>query len=88
MINRILVLDPVIIINLIFCIIIVALGIVGYKKVKNTVPLYIAAAFGLFGISHFATILGYASSSAALVVIRGLAYVIVIYALYKIAFSK
>ena len=83
-----LVLDPVIIVNLIFCIIIVALGIVGYKKVKSTVPLYIAAAFGLFGISHFATILGYASSLTALVIIRSLAYLVVIYALYKMAFSK
>ncbi|MGB9978958.1 hypothetical protein [Methanobacterium sp.] len=83
-----LVVDPVIIVNLIFCIVIVALGIVGYKKVKSTVPLYIAAAFGLFGISHFATILGYASSSTVLVIIRGLAYIIVIYALYKMAFSK
>jgi hypothetical protein len=83
-----LVLDPVIIVNLIFCIIIVALGIAGYEKVKSMVPLYIAAAFGLFGISHFATILGYASSSTVLVIIRSLAYIVVIYALYKMAFSK
>ncbi|MEN6552225.1 MAG: hypothetical protein ABFC34_04985 [Methanobacterium sp.] len=83
-----LVLDPVIIVNLIFCVIIVALGIVGYEKVKSTVPLYIAAAFGLFGISHFATILGYASSMTILVIIRSLAYIVVIYALYKMAFSK
>ncbi|MEL7671095.1 MULTISPECIES: hypothetical protein [Methanobacterium] len=84
----VLVLDPVIIVNLIFCIIIVALGIVGYEKVKSTVPLYIAAAFGLFGISHFATILGYASSLTVLVIIRSLAYIVIIYALYKMAFSR
>ncbi|MBI5679772.1 MAG: hypothetical protein HZC47_02615 [Methanobacterium sp.] len=80
--------DPVTIVNLIFCIIIVILGYAGYKKMDNTFPLYIGAAFGLFGISHLAVILGYASSEAGLVIIRGFAYLIVIYKLYMVAFKK
>ena len=83
-----LVMDPVVILNLIFCVVIVVLAIIGYKRTDNTVPLYIGAAFGLFGISHFATVMGYASSTTALVIIRGLAYLIVIYALYLVAFRK
>lgn len=82
-----LVLDPVIIANLIFCIIIVVLAVIGYKKTDNAIPLYIGVSFGLFGISHFATILGYASSTTALVVIRGFAYIVVIYALYLVAYK-
>lgn len=82
-----LVLDPVIIANLIFCIIIVILAVIGYKKTDNAIPLYIGVSFGLFGISHFATILGYASSTTALVVIRGFAYIVVIYALYLVAYK-
>lgn len=82
-----LVLDPVIIANLIFCIIIVVLAVIGYKKTDNAIPLYIGVSFGLFGISHFATILGYASSTTALVVIRSFAYIIVIYALYLVAYK-
>ncbi len=81
------VLDPVIIANLIFCIIIVVLAVIGYKKTDNAIPLYIGVSFGLFGISHFATILGYASSTTALVVIRGFAYIVVIYALYLVAYK-
>jgi hypothetical protein len=79
--------DPVTIINLLFCIIIVFLGYVGYKKLDNAFPLYIGVAFGLFGISHLAVILGYASSEAGLVLIRGFGYIIVIFALYLMAFK-
>lgn len=80
--------DPVTIVNFFFCIIIVFLGYMGYKKMDNAFPLYIGVAFGLFGISHLAVILGYASSEAGLVIIRGFGYLIVIAALYIIAFRQ
>lgn len=80
--------DPVTIVNLLFCIIIVVLGYIGYKKMDNTFPLFIGVAFGLFGISHLAVILGYQSSEAGLVLIRGFGYIIVIIALYMMAFKK
>ncbi len=79
-----LVMDPVIILNLIFCIIIVILAVVGYMKTDNTIPLYIGVSFGLFGISHLATILGYSSSTTLLVIIRGLAYIVIIILLVHI----
>ena len=80
--------DPVTIVNFIFCVIIVILGYTGYKKTDSAFPLYIGVAFGLFGISHLAVILGYASSEAGLVLIRGFGYLIVIYALYLMAFKS
>lgn len=82
------VMDPVMILNLIFCIIIVALAVIGYKKTDNAVPLYIGLSFGLFGFSHLAIILGYSGSTSALVIIRGFAYLIIIYALYVFAYKR
>jgi hypothetical protein len=72
-------------VNLIFCIIIVVLGYWAYTKVKDPLPLYIGMAFGLFGISHLALIFGMQSNENSLVVIRSLAYLLIIYALYRTA---
>ncbi|MBM4240965.1 MAG: hypothetical protein FJ150_04800 [Euryarchaeota archaeon] len=76
-------LDPLTTINLFFCIIIVLLGYWAYKKIDNALPLYIGLAFGLFGISHFAILIGYKTSEMGLIIIRTFAYLIVIFALYK-----
>jgi cellulose synthase/poly-beta-1,6-N-acetylglucosamine synthase-like glycosyltransferase len=76
------VLDPILSVNLVLCIIIVVLGILLYRKSHSTFPLFIAAAFGLFGISHAATLLGFiASFTIFLILIQALAYLLVIYAL-------
>ena len=78
--------DPITAVNLVLCIIIVILGYWGYKKSKNSVPLYIGIAFGLFGLSHLATLLDLKETlESVLIVIRTLAYLTVIFALYKIA---
>ena len=37
-------------VNLVLCIIILALGIWGYNKKKGDVPLYIGIAFGLYNL--------------------------------------
>ncbi|MCK9151417.1 hypothetical protein [Methanobacterium alcaliphilum] len=81
-------LDPVIIANLFFCIVIVILSFWAFKKIKNIAILYIGAAFGLFGISHLAVIIGYESSETILIIIRGLAYVLVIIALIKAVYER
>lgn len=78
--------DPIYVVNLLLCIIIVALGYWGYKKSKDMVPLYVGLAFGLFGVSHFAILLGLRETlGSILIAIRSLAYLIVIFALYKVA---
>ena len=75
--------DPIYTVNLVLCIVIFILGYWGYKKQKDTMPLYIGIAFGLFGISHLVTLFDMASSlTNVLIVIRVLAYLIVIFALY------
>lgn len=81
--------DPIYAVNLVLCIIILILGYWGYKKSKSSVPLYIGIAFGLFGVSHLSILLGLKDTlGPVLILIRLLAYLIVIYALYKVAFEK
>jgi hypothetical protein len=80
-----LVLDPVTILNLIFCIIIVCLGYWEYHKKESLIALYIALTFGIFGIAHLGIILGVKSSNIFILTIRSIAYLVIIYALYKTA---
>ena len=78
--------DPIIALNLVLCVVILALGYLGSVKRKNKVPLYIGIAFGLFGISHTMNLLAItgAGVTEALIVIRTLGYLAVIFALYKL----
>lgn len=81
--------DPITAVNLVLSVIILVLGCWGYKKSNDNVPLYVGIAFGLFGISHLATILGLTQSLVSvLIIIRTLAYLIVIFTVYKIAFKR
>ena len=74
--------DPILFVNLVLCIIIVMLGILCYWRSHESLPLFIGAAFGLFGVSHAATLLGFkVPLTFPLIVIRALAYILVIYAL-------
>lgn len=81
--------DTTYVVNLILCIVILILGYWGHRKRKDTVPIYIGVAFGLFGISHLATLFGLTGDwTNTLIIIRVLAYLTVIFALYKYATSK
>ena len=81
--------DTITFVNLVLCIVILIFGIIAYQRSKNRVVLYVGVAFGLFGLSHTATLLGLKTSlNVVLIVIRTLAYLLVTYALYVAAFSK
>jgi predicted membrane protein len=78
-------LDTTTIINLVLSVVIVALAIVAYTSKKSKIAMYIGAAFALFGISHLMTLIGLDVALAyVLLIIRTLAYLIIIFALYKI----
>jgi uncharacterized membrane protein (UPF0136 family) len=80
--------DPITIVNLVLCIIILVLGIIGYRRSGKTLPLYIGIAFGLFGLSHLLTILGFKDAlSGLLIVVRTAAYLLVAFAVYREAFG-
>ena len=81
--------DPITLVNLILCVIIVIFGCVGFKKAKDKWPLYLAISFGLFGLSHLLTLLGLIEAlTVFLIGIRTVAYLLVIYTVYRIAFRK
>jgi hypothetical protein len=78
-------LDIITLVNLILAIVIFGLGFWAYSKKKGYVPLYIGTAFLLFAITHLITLLGLAAAlTVLLIIIRIIAYVIVIGALYRI----
>lgn len=77
-------LDPVTILNFVFCIIIVILGCWEYRKKDSLIALYIALTFGFFGVAHLAIILGVNSSNIAILTVRSVGYLVIIYALYKV----
>ncbi len=76
--------DPILFINLVLCILIVILGVLSARKTNESLPLYIGGAFGLFGISHAATLLGFkVPLTIPLIIIRTIAYLLVVYALFR-----
>ena len=81
--------DPIYFINVVLCAIILVFGLIGWRRSNRIFPLYIGIAFGLFGLSHLATILGLkATLEVPLIVVRTLAYLIVVFTVYKIAFGS
>jgi len=81
--------DPIYIINLVLCVIILIFGLIGWRRSEKSFPLYIGIAFGLFGLSHLATILGLKSVlEIPLIVVRTLAYLIVVFTVYRAAFGS
>lgn len=75
--------DPILFVNLILCIIIVIMGYLSFHKSRDHLPLYVAAAFGLFGVSHAATLLGLKNIlTVPLIIDRSLAYFLIIVALF------
>lgn len=76
--------DPIYALNLVLCIAILALGYWGFNKSKDRLALFIGVAFGLFGLSHLATLLGLKEAlTAVLLAVRTIAYFTVVYALYE-----
>ncbi len=79
--------DPVYVVNLALCVVILALGMGGWRRSGKSSILYVGIAFGLFGASHLATLIGLKYSlENTLVVVRTLAYLLVAFALYQIAY--
>lgn len=79
--------DLITLVNLVLCIVALAFGIIGWRRSGKAFPLYVGIAFGLFGLSHLATFFGMRETlETVLVITRMLAYVLVAFALYQVAF--
>ena len=81
--------DTIALANLTLCVIIVLVAIWAYMKKKTKLPLYIGGGFGLFGISHFATVIDvYSDLYDALLVLRVIGYLLVIFGLLTLVVDK
>jgi len=80
--------DPVNVLGLTFNIIIIVLGYWSYKKSQDKVPLYVSIAFVLFGISYLITLFSLRRTLESVLIIRTLGYLILIFAVYKLAFKR
>ena len=76
-------------INLALCIAIVAIGFVAWRRNRSGVILLVAVAFGLFGISHLASLFSVTGDlSTPLVFIRITGYLLVTLAVLLEAYGK
>lgn len=70
--------DIITLVNLIFSITILFLGIKKYKETGARAFIFIALGFLMYGISHFALLMGWGGAKEALVAVRAAGYVLVI----------
>ncbi|HNX47522.1 MAG TPA: hypothetical protein P5202_05160 [Methanomassiliicoccales archaeon] len=70
--------------NLLLCLTIVGLGLLGYRRSKHTLPLMLAGVFALFAVSHLMILVGLFDGLELVVFgIRVAGYALVIYLLYR-----
>lgn len=71
-------------VNFLLCLIIVAFGLLGYRRSKHAMPLMLAVVFALFGTSHLTILLGWFDDLEMVVfAIRIAGYGLVILLLYR-----
>jgi uncharacterized membrane protein (UPF0136 family) len=81
--------DTMTFLNLTLCAVILLLGFIGYYRKNRYAILYIGIAFGLFGISHLATLLGYRDILAGMLIwVRTIGYLVVIIAVANLLMER
>jgi hypothetical protein len=76
-------------VNLVLCIVIFVFGLVSWRRSKLGIEIYIGMAFGLFGLSHLASLLGLSKGlNLLLITLRTVAYLLVTYALFLAAYRR
>jgi hypothetical protein len=81
--------DTLTFVNLILCVAILAFGIISWQRAKANIGLYVGIAFGLFGLTHLLSLLGTGDTlNTVLIVIRIIAYLLIILALFFAAYKK
>ncbi len=80
--------DITTILDLVFGVIILFLGLWVYKIKQYALALYLALAFGIFAVSYLEILLGVSSSDISVIFLRVLASLVIIYALIREALVK
>jgi len=80
----VIIISDVYLLNFSLCLVIIILGYWVYRLTDDAIALYIVSAFGLFGLSHLAGLIGLLKNYSTLFsIIRTLGYVLVIFALIR-----
>jgi hypothetical protein len=80
-----LVLDPIPLTNLVLATSIFVLGLWGYHKSGRKTEALVGVAFGLFAFTHLLVVLGTSSTQLLILIIRIVAYLVVMYAMLRVA---
>jgi hypothetical protein len=71
------------VVRLAFCVIILVIGVWAYRQNMDRTPLLVGIAFGLFGVYYLVILIGLEGiHEMAILALRYLGYLIVVYALY------
>ena len=80
--------DTTTILDLVFGVIILFLGLWVYKIKQYALALYLALAFGIFTVSYLEVLLGVSNSNISVIFLQVLASIVIIYALIREALVK
>ena len=82
-------LDMGLVMNLVFCLIVLVMGIWAYVKNKSNAALYLGIAFAFYAVSHVLGLMGLAESLNVVgIVTRAIGYLLTIYAVYLLIAKK
>lgn len=77
--------DPIPPVNFVLATAIFILGLWGFHKSGRVTEALVGAAFGLFAFTHLLVVLGTSSTELLILVVRIVAYLIVMYAMLRVA---
>ncbi|NLX49421.1 MAG: hypothetical protein GXY82_06035 [Methanospirillum sp.] len=77
--------DPVPVVNLFLATAILILGLWGYHRSGRLTEALVGVAFGLFAFTHLLVVLGVSTTGLLILTVRIVAYLIVMYAMLRVA---
>lgn len=77
--------DLIPLVNLVLATSIFVLGLWGYRKSGRETEALVGVAFGLFAFTHLLVVLGTSSTELLILIVRIVAYLVVMYAMLRVA---
>jgi hypothetical protein len=77
--------DLIPLVNFVLATAIFVLGLWGFRKSGRMTEALVGAAFGLFAFTHLLVLLGSSSTELLILVVRIVAYLVVMYAMFRVA---
>ena len=77
--------DLITLVNFVLATAIFALGLWGYRKSGRKTEAIVGAAFGLFAFTHLLVLLGISRTELLILILRIIAYLVVMYAMLRVA---